>query len=251
MNRDTRLRQIKRFLRGKDRNDVDAFGIYQWIDRCYYEGWWNLAVALGTVILPNALNESYFKRLEFLLAECRRQKDSVYEEPTSIRISTTGYHSQADKTNTQKRLSDGQQARNSFLETIKIRIEQHHPTYRINLHRSGVLRVPSGRTGLVIEMWIDRDNRLFFGVVFRSLRAKKILMEVLEENDEDIRARLGYTFGIHETRTNPDHGWIFTEIIYDNSKPLQDHFDFFVSTYAGFMIIFRAWINRVSFYYSK
>ncbi|HPM10600.1 MAG TPA: hypothetical protein PK941_09180 [Paludibacter sp.] len=71
MNKDSQLKLIKKFLKGIGKNDVDSFCIYQWMDRCCYEGWWNIAIELSAYIPPNSLDESYHKRLEFLLFECR------------------------------------------------------------------------------------------------------------------------------------------------------------------------------------
>ena len=73
MNSEVQLRKINRFLKGKGRKEIDAFCIYQWIDRCHFEEWWDAAVALGSFIPPNALNQDYQKRIEFLLGQCRNQ----------------------------------------------------------------------------------------------------------------------------------------------------------------------------------
>jgi len=75
MNSEVQLRKINRFLKGKARKEIDAFCIYQWIDRCHFEGWWDAAVALGSSIPPGALNHDYQKRIEFLLGQCRNQID--------------------------------------------------------------------------------------------------------------------------------------------------------------------------------
>ena len=94
MNRDSQLKKIKRFLKGKKGNDVDPFCIYQWIDRSYYESWWDIAINLSAHLPPNSLDENYQKRLNFLLVECRaklkeaktnieqfqKEVESVFEE---------------------------------------------------------------------------------------------------------------------------------------------------------------------------
>jgi hypothetical protein len=80
MNSADTLRQIHRFLKGKYRKEVDAFCIYQWVDRCYFHGWWDLGVKLVSSIPPNSLNQEYHKRLEYLLSECRSKlKDQFIE----------------------------------------------------------------------------------------------------------------------------------------------------------------------------
>jgi len=77
MNKDSQLKLIKRFLNGTCKNDVDPFCIYQWIDRSYYEGWWNIAIELSAYLPPNSLDENYQKRLNFLLFECRAKLKEV------------------------------------------------------------------------------------------------------------------------------------------------------------------------------
>jgi len=80
MNRESQKRKILRFLKGKGRKDLDAFCIYQWIDRCHFEGWWDLAVSLGSAIPPNSLGQDYHKRLEFLLNENRKNLEDLKSE---------------------------------------------------------------------------------------------------------------------------------------------------------------------------
>jgi hypothetical protein len=75
MNKAIQERQIRRFLRGKAKKDVDAFCIYQWIERCHFEEWWEMGVALGSQLQPNSLNRDYEKRLDFILLECRRNDE--------------------------------------------------------------------------------------------------------------------------------------------------------------------------------
>jgi hypothetical protein len=73
-------RQIHKFLKGRYRKEVDSFCIYQWIDRCYFHGWWELGAQLAPSIPPNSLTQEYHKRLEYLLSECRtRLKDQFVE----------------------------------------------------------------------------------------------------------------------------------------------------------------------------
>ncbi len=80
MSRDSQKRKILRFLKGKGRKDIDAFCIYQWIDRCHFHGWWDLGVALGPSVPPNSLDEHYHKRLDFLLGECRSKFEALKKE---------------------------------------------------------------------------------------------------------------------------------------------------------------------------
>jgi len=241
VNRDIRLRQIRKFLRRKRTSDVDTFGIYQWIDRCYYEGWWSMAVALGQHIPPNTLNESYRKRLEFLLGECRRRRDCTDNEQSSVKTNVARHKSQAGEIGSSyKKMSDRQRARNSLLENIKTYIEQKlNLGVRINLHPSGVLRVSARKAGLVIELWIDKHDRLFLGVVFPNIKARKVLFELLEPIKEYLPKITEHTFQIHEGKGASGRGWIFSEIVYDRHKPLQDHLEFFALKYVLFIIAIK------------
>lgn len=75
MDVESQKRKIRRFLKGSIKDGIDAFCIYQWIERCHYQGWWEMGVVLGSHIQPNSLNKDYQKRLEFILSECRRNND--------------------------------------------------------------------------------------------------------------------------------------------------------------------------------
>lgn len=88
MNRESQKRKIRRFLEGKGKKDIDAFCIYQWIDRCHYEGWWDLALELAPNLPPNSLNHDYHKRLEYLLTESGKNLKSLKKE--FIKISNPG-----------------------------------------------------------------------------------------------------------------------------------------------------------------
>lgn len=67
MDREFQHRQIKNFLDGKYRRQVDSFCLYQWIDRCHFHGWWDLGLSLSSHVPPNSLTEDYHKRLEYLI----------------------------------------------------------------------------------------------------------------------------------------------------------------------------------------
>jgi len=71
MNQKSQKRKILRFLSGKINKEIDIFCIYQWIERCYFHEWCKLAVALGSHVPPNSLDQHFHKRLEYLLSECR------------------------------------------------------------------------------------------------------------------------------------------------------------------------------------
>ncbi|HUT70870.1 MAG TPA: hypothetical protein VMW89_09355 [Desulfatiglandales bacterium] len=71
MNKEKQRRRILSFLQGKGGKDADAFCVYQWIERCHFEGWWDLALSLAQSVPPNSLNQDYHKRLNYLFSDCR------------------------------------------------------------------------------------------------------------------------------------------------------------------------------------
>jgi len=79
MNKEKQRRRILGFLRGKGVKDIDAFCVYQWIERCHFEGWWDLALSLTQSVPPNSLNQDYHKRLNYLLSDCRDNLKTVRE----------------------------------------------------------------------------------------------------------------------------------------------------------------------------
>lgn len=80
MNEATQKKQICRFLKGRIKKDVDTFCIYQWIERCHYQGWWDLGNSLGSHMPPNSLDVHYQKRLEYILSECRKNLKEQFAE---------------------------------------------------------------------------------------------------------------------------------------------------------------------------
>lgn len=79
MNKEKQRRRILGFLQGKGGKDVDAFCVYQWIERCHFEGWWDLALSLTQSVPPNSLNQDYHKRLNYLLSDCRHNLKKTRE----------------------------------------------------------------------------------------------------------------------------------------------------------------------------
>jgi hypothetical protein len=80
MNRDREKREINKFLFGNTGIEVDAFPIYQWIERCYYEKWWELGQSLGACVPPNSLDDHFSKRLDYLLNECQQHRPKVEQQ---------------------------------------------------------------------------------------------------------------------------------------------------------------------------
>jgi len=85
MNKEKRKRQIRMFLDGKGGKDVDAFCIYQWIERCHFHSWWDYALRLAPSVPPNSLDQHYHKRLDFLLTECRNNLEQFKRESLEIK----------------------------------------------------------------------------------------------------------------------------------------------------------------------
>jgi hypothetical protein len=80
MNGEKQKKQILRYLNGTAGADVDSFCIYQWLDRCCFEGWWEFGLRLGSAIPPNALDEDYSKRVDYLSGLCRDRLSQTYME---------------------------------------------------------------------------------------------------------------------------------------------------------------------------
>ena len=91
MNESSQKRQIQRFLKGHDKRDIDAFCIYQWIERCHIQKWWEMGIALAAYMPPDTLENNYQKRLEFILNECRKNFDAEQsiEAQSSKTVSST------------------------------------------------------------------------------------------------------------------------------------------------------------------
>ena len=79
MNKEKQKRRILGFLQGKGGKDIDAFCVYQWIERCHFEGWWDLALSLTQSVPPNSLNQDYHKRVNYLLSDCRHNLKKARE----------------------------------------------------------------------------------------------------------------------------------------------------------------------------
>ena len=88
MNKESQKRKIARFLNGKINKDIDPFCIYQWIERCFYHGWWKLGIQLASSLPPNSIGDHFQKRLDYLLLECRRnaKEDTKHKSITKHNI---------------------------------------------------------------------------------------------------------------------------------------------------------------------
>jgi hypothetical protein len=74
MNKERQRWRINSFLQGKGSKDIDSFCVYQWIERCHFEEWWDLALSLSRNVPPNSLNDEYHKRLNYLVSFCRDKR---------------------------------------------------------------------------------------------------------------------------------------------------------------------------------
>jgi len=129
------------------------------------------------------------------------------------------------------------------MQTIQDYIQQTNSDIHIGLHSAGNLRTSSGKTGIQIKLWIDKENSIFLGATFEKLEAKRILMELLQKKGEYIRAETGHKFEVHQGKGDPGYGWIFSEIIYDTRKPLEHHVELFSSQYVTLIRLLRALIQ--------
>lgn len=80
MDKEKQRARILRFLGGLKKERIDAFCIYQWIERCHFHGWWKLGIRLSSFVPPNSLNPEYQKRLNYLLMECKNKFKEQYVE---------------------------------------------------------------------------------------------------------------------------------------------------------------------------
>jgi hypothetical protein len=90
MDKEYQRRQIQKFIKGKYTKDIDAFCIYQWIERCHFHGWWDTGLSLGSYIPPNSLDSHYHKRLDYLLSECRNNVTSADKQYVQKNNSSIG-----------------------------------------------------------------------------------------------------------------------------------------------------------------
>lgn len=80
MNERKQRSQIVRFLKRKRSRQVDVFCLYQWLDRCYYQRWWELGVRIAVYIPSGTLSPEYQKRVGFLALECRNKLNEEFIE---------------------------------------------------------------------------------------------------------------------------------------------------------------------------
>jgi hypothetical protein len=73
MNKDTQKRQIQLILGQRSTKEPDAFYIYQLIESCHFEVWHQWALGLAANLPPGSLDHDYNKRIDYLLAECRKR----------------------------------------------------------------------------------------------------------------------------------------------------------------------------------
>ncbi len=93
MNESKQRRQIQKFLKGNFKIDVDAFCIYQWVERCHVQKWWGMGVALAAHVPPDTLDSNYQKRLAFILNECRNNFEAEQKnEVQSSKLVNTQYN---------------------------------------------------------------------------------------------------------------------------------------------------------------
>ncbi len=135
MNKGSQRRQIIKFLDRKSSYDVDAFCLYQWIERCNFEQWWDLAIELSAYLPPNSLDMEYDKRLNYILKKCRDKANEISKPTSSIeRVGRKIYI--RDKPNLPKINLDltGTIVRGFLLEGKKYRADSHKDVYTQIIH---------------------------------------------------------------------------------------------------------------------
>ncbi|HPM10601.1 MAG TPA: hypothetical protein PK941_09185 [Paludibacter sp.] len=243
MNSEKQKKQIIKFLKGKEKKYVDVFCFYQWIDRCYFQKWWNLALALEPYIPPNSLKEQYQKRLEFLLAECRRNYNSetskeIINDDKLVNLTLN----MANNIN----LKENHLIIELIIGEIAKAIMKRDPAIHVNNYKGWVLRVASGKAGLTIESWMYKSLSFYVGVVATNKEAKNIILEILEKKREFIKNKIGHSFSIKGGNKNPDSIWIESQILYDMNTPLAELIKRLASEYYRTIDLFR---NLIKEYY--
>ena len=240
MNSEKQKKQIIKFLKGNEKKYVDVFCIYQWIDRCYFQKWWNLALKLEPYIPPNSLKEQYHKRLEFLLAECR--KNSISEYSKEINEDMSVYLPLNIITNVKQK--ENHSIRELIIEGIARVVMKLDPTIHVNNYKGWVLRVASGKAGLTIESWMYKSLSCVVGVTASGRIAKDTILSILKTNNEFIISSIGHSFSIKGGNKNPDSIWIESEIIYDKNKQLVEIIEVLASEYFSAINLFSSLIKR-------
>ncbi|OQB72063.1 MAG: hypothetical protein BWX92_03697 [Deltaproteobacteria bacterium ADurb.Bin135] len=234
MNSEKTKKQIIKFLKGKEKKYVDTFCFYQWIDRCYFQKWWNLALAIEPYITTNSLPEEYIKRLKFLLAECRiknsETSNKIINEETSLNMSLNIINNH---------LKENHWTREFIIGEIAKIIMKWNPIIHVNNYKGWVLRVASGRTGLTIESWMYKSLSFYVGVSASGRKAKDTLLSILEKNNEFIVNSTGHSFSIKGGNKNPDSIWIESQILYDKNTPPLELIERLASEYYSTIVSFR------------
>jgi hypothetical protein len=240
MNSEKQKKQIIKFLKGNEKKYVDVFCVYQWIDRCYFQKWWNLALKLEPYIPPNSLKEQYHKRLEFLLAECRKNNISESSKEINEDMSVNLFLNIINNIN----LKENHLIRELIIEGIAKVVMRRDPTIHVNNYKGWVLRVASGKAGLTIESWMYKSLSFYVGVTASDRKAKDTILSILKTNNEFIRSATGCFFSIKGGNKNPDSIWIESQILYDKNIKLVDLIEELASEYLSVIYLFRSLIKR-------
>lgn len=132
-------------------------------------------------------------------------------------------------------------ARSVVLKEIKQYIERKDPSIHVNLYKRSVLRVPTGKAHLEVQLWIyKKDPSFYMGANGDDDEAKRVLMNIFHVNEELIKKQTGYTFKVNGRKEN----YIETLIPYDKSKTLEEQIDMFAAEYMKLISIFRNLVSK-------
>jgi hypothetical protein len=222
MNKDSQKKKMLKFLKRSNAEDIDAFCLYQWVDRCVFQGWWRLGITLGYRIPPNSLNDVYHKRLEYLLAECLANDKSAAFEHTNILRQRKSALVRSE--GSEISFLTTQEKRNALLEKVRIVASQTEPGLHIGTHKNGLLRVSSGSPGIEIWLRMYPKNVLNFEIVAHHREASQTVRSLLDRYSEFIKLQTGYFFQIRsEGRRNRDYLWVFSQIEYKVNEHQEDN----------------------------
>jgi len=149
VNKESQKRHIVKFLERKIGSDVDTFCIYQWIERCHFHKWWDLAVELAAHLPPNSLDRDYDMRLNFILKECHdRTSTSVTQslprEPRTILVRP-------------KRHVDTQNRDRDLTGTVVLGFQFEGKRHRAMSHKDVFVKI----VHLAFERYPDAKERVF------------------------------------------------------------------------------------------
>jgi hypothetical protein len=164
MNEESQHRKILSFLDKRSNKDIDNFCIFQWIERCHFQGWWGLAIELAVHVPPNSLDRDYHKRLDFILKDCREKLSERRKPAPSVeRIGRTVYVRPKVSPRPADRDLTGTLVRGFRLEGIEYRADSHKDVF-VQIIKIAFERHPNAKERVMTlrgakRKYFSRDKR--------------------------------------------------------------------------------------------